>query len=57
MTLIKDRPRSVTGQMVLDYLRVGWRWIHIARIMGVQRSYVRYVDHKYNWKETTDGKT
>ncbi len=50
--MIKVAPKSVTGQMVLDYLRQGKRWIHIARVFGVEVSYVRYVDHKYNVKET-----
>jgi hypothetical protein len=40
--------------MVLDYLRQGVRFIHIARIMGVDMRYVRRIDHKYNWTPKGD---
>ena len=49
--IIKTAPSSVTGKMVLDYIRKGERWTRIVERMGKTLSYVRYVDHKYNRKE------
>ena len=49
---VKTAPNSVIGKMVLDYIRKGDRWTHIAKRMGKTVSYVRYVDHKYNWKDS-----
>ncbi len=52
--MVKLTPRSVVGQMVLDYVRSGVRFSLVASRMCVTESYVRYVDHKYNWESNDD---